>query len=140
MDNQAPSISKVEAELLLRQINPHWIKRGRLSVEAFNPSQAQSYKLSVDDGDSVSAKDAYEHHKSKRRSTIGVVAATKGEAASGGLSAAAAAVAGWPHHATLDFGALSRSERRCAAEVLVSAAVHRGWIHNPHGHPEIAPG
>ena len=113
--------------LLFRQVHPAWAKPGRpLSVEAFNPSTAQNRKASVDNGNSVSARDAYQHHRSAGLSTQGAVAVTVGEANRVNLSVVAQPVWNWPHRAVLDFNALpSKAARRKAARFLTEAAMRR---------------
>ena len=63
---------------------------------------------SVDNGHGTSALSAYLYHQSNGLTTIGIVAATAGEATRENLPVNAAPVAGWPHHMVLDFNALPR--------------------------------
>ena len=77
----------------------------------------------MDNGNSVSARDAYQHHRSAGLSTQGAVAVTVGEANRVNLSVVAQPVWNWPHHAVLDFNALpSKAARRKAARFLTKAA------------------
>ena len=47
------------ATLLWRQVNPHWVRAGRVTSQVFKPTKKDNNKLSVDDGDLVSAEEAY---------------------------------------------------------------------------------
>ena len=139
MGGPAPSVSQLSTDtLLLRQVNPNWFVKGELSIAAFNPSKEQHYMAPVDNGHGTSALSAYLYHQSNGLTTIGVVAATAGEATRENLPVNAAPVAGWPHHMVLDFNALpDKAARRAAARALTFAARQRGWLHNPFGHVTI---
>ena len=119
-------------------MNPNWFVKGQLSIEAFNPSKAQQYEASMDNGDTTTARDAYLHHQSEGLATIGVVAVTADEATCENLSIKAAPIADWPHHMVLDFNVLpDKRARRIAARNLTSVARQRDWLHNPLGHTTI---
>ena len=48
--------------LLLRQVNPAWIQDGRITSQVFRPTPKDSKRLSVYDGDQISAEDAWSHY------------------------------------------------------------------------------
>ena len=51
--------------LLFRQVNPGWIREGRVTSQAFKPTAKDEKKLSVYDGDQVTAQQAYVHYTSR---------------------------------------------------------------------------
>ena len=61
--------------LLLRQVNPHWIREGRVTSQAFTPTKKDQKKLSVYDGDLITAKNSYLHYTQQLRlASAGVLA------------------------------------------------------------------
>lgn len=137
MGSAASSGDAISKGELLRQVHPNWCNDGQLSREAFNPSQEQCRKLSVDNGNTVTAEASYLHHENKLE-TIGVVSVTAGEAEAEGLRVVHDPERCWKHHMFVDFNVLgSRSERRKAADALTFTAQQRGWAYNPHGMAEL---
>ena len=52
--------------LLLRQIHPSFIQAGHITSQAFRPTPKDQNKLSVYDGDQISAEDAWQHSRQIR--------------------------------------------------------------------------
>lgn len=70
--------------LLLRQIHPDFWEHKRVSRRAFIPSREGNF-VSVDNGDLVSAEEAYSNYIGAGGKSIGVFAITVGECQSLGL-------------------------------------------------------
>ena len=50
------------ATLLLRQVNPSWIKNGRITSQVFKPTPKDAGCLSVYDGDQITAEASWRHY------------------------------------------------------------------------------
>ena len=51
----------IDATLLLRQVNPSWLQSGRITSQVFKPTLKDNNRLSVYDGDKITAREAWEH-------------------------------------------------------------------------------
>jgi hypothetical protein len=67
--------------LLLRQIHPSFIDRDRVTSQAFRPTEKDRGKLSVYDGDLISAEGSWKHYTARVLKSAGVLAVTVGECA-----------------------------------------------------------
>jgi len=47
--------------LLHRQVNPSWVQQGRVTSQVFKPTPKDNHRLSVYDGDQVTALQAWLH-------------------------------------------------------------------------------
>lgn len=115
---------------LWRQVNPHWIREGRVSSQAFRPTKKDANRLSVDNGDLISAREAY-HSFSARFESAGVLAVLVAECEAQDLQVVPDGLEGRPAHTAIDFGGLSVGKTRKAAERLRDHAVRRGWQVEP---------
>lgn len=90
--------------VLLRQVHPNFVPNGLLSSQAFWPFPKDDGKLSVYDGDQISAKDSLRHYtkvlKNESRCVWGVSCA---EVVSEGLVAVADPLPDFASHALIDF-------------------------------------
>ena len=65
-----------ESTLLLRQIHPNFIKLGRPTSAAFRPTPKDEHKLSVYDGDMITASAAFIHYRGRKLDSVGVLGVT----------------------------------------------------------------
>ena len=113
--------------LLLRQVNPAWIQDGRITSQVFRPTPKDLKRLSVYDGDQISAEDAWSHYVKKLRlSSGGVVAVTVAECEEQDLPVAPDPVP-FPEHVVIKFDDHTNSQIKTKAKLLTQAAETRGW-------------
>ena len=113
--------------LLLRQVNPAWIQAGRITSQVFRPTPKDSKRLSVYDGDQISAEDAWGHYvKELRLSSSGVVAVTVAECGEQDLPVEPDPNP-FPEHVVIKFDDCSNSQIKTKAKKLTRAAEARGW-------------
>lgn len=113
--------------LLLRQVHPNFFLAGELSSQAFFPFPKDDGKLSVYDGDQISAEASYEHYTlDLGLESVGVWAVAGEEVVSVALAYRPDPVAGNQSHANIDFNALAEKECRKLAKKLKKFAVDRG--------------
>ncbi len=117
------------ATLLHRQVNPSWVQQGRVTSQVFKPTPKDNRRLSVYDGDQVSAFNAWLHYTTELGLTsIGVLAVTVAECEALDL-AAEPDPAPFPAHAVIRFDACTPSQIEKKAKRLKAAAEARGWLH-----------
>lgn len=116
--------------LLLRQINPSWIRDGRITSQAFKTTRKDANLLSVYDGELISARDSHTHFTTVLGyQSVGVVGVTVDECHALGLEARSEPDQ-FPEHAVLDFTPLpSASLRKDAAKRLADYAMSRDWLY-----------
>lgn len=113
--------------LLLRQVNPRWIRNGRITSQVFRPTPKDQKMLSVYDGDKVSPEGSFRHYTEKLSlSSAGVMAITVAECRQEELPVIPDP-APFPEHVIVDFSSCSNSEIRTKAKLLTKAAENRGW-------------
>ena len=113
--------------LLLRQVNPAWIQDGRITSQVFRPTPKDSKRLSVYDGDQISAEDAWSHYvKELGNASVGIVAVTVAECEEQDLPVAPDP-APFPEHVVIKFDDYTNSQIRTKAKLLTQAAEERGW-------------
>ncbi len=113
--------------LLLRQVNPGWIREGRVTSQAFKPTAKDQGKLSVYDGDQMTAQQAYCHYTHKLGLTsVGVMALTVAECGKQELPVTPDPEP-FPEHVVIDFRDCSNADIKTKAKYLTRAAVLRGW-------------
>jgi hypothetical protein len=113
--------------LLLRQVNPHWIREGRVTSQAFKPTAKDQKKLSVYDGDQMTAQEAYRHYTQRLKLTsAGVIALTVVECRQQELPVTPDPEP-FPEHVVIDFSDYSNAEIKTKAKYLTRAAMLRGW-------------
>lgn len=115
------------ATLLHRQVNPVWVQAGRITSQVFKPTPKDEKRLSVYDGDQITAEDAWGHFTgSLGHSSVGVVAVTVGECAQQELPAEPDSTP-FPEHVLIRFDDCSKSQIEKKAKHLKKAAETRGW-------------
>lgn len=114
--------------LLHRQIHPDWICDPLVSSQAFLPTPKDQGRLSVYDGEGITACGAYEHYTSQGNASTGVLSVTVGECNQLNLFVRSEPVEFSEHHAVIDFEPITGSRaRRRIAKKLRDFAASRGW-------------
>ena len=116
--------------LLYQQIHPSWVMEGRSTSQAFRPTPKDRNRLSVYDGDQITAEAAWRHYTLELPSA-GVMAVTVAECQWQQLAAIPDPLPDSPQHALIDFTGLTGNEARHAARQLNRAANARGWQFGP---------
>lgn len=113
--------------LLYRQIHPSWIQLDRVTSQAFKPTPKDRKRLSVYDGDQVTAEESWVHFTQElRNASAGVLAVTVGECRSLGLPAVPDPEL-FPAHVVIRFDDCSGSQIEKKAKHLRRHAELRGW-------------
>jgi hypothetical protein len=117
------------ATLLLRQINPSWVQAGRVTSQAFKPTPKDKKRLSVYDGDQVTAEDSWRHYTEQLKySSVGVMAVTVGDCRSLNLPVEPDPEP-FPEHVVIRFDDCSNSQIETKAKHLKKSAEERGWLY-----------
>lgn len=115
------------ATLLLRQVNPSWVRKGRITSQAFRPTLKDNGQLSVYDGDQITPQQAHTHYtRLLELNSVGIMAVTVAECEQQDLPVAPDPRP-FPEHVLVDFRAFSNSDIRTKAKHLAQAAILRGW-------------
>ena len=114
--------------LLMRQIHPSFVKLGRPTSAAFRPTPKDEHKLSVYDGDLISAVAAYAHYRGRKLESHGVMGVTVNECNSQELPARSSPEI-FHEHAEIDFSGLSNGQCEKKGKKLRDVAEQRGWLH-----------
>ena len=120
---------------LWRQVHPNFIRENQVTSQAFAPTPKDKGRLSVYDGDQISAEDSWKHYTTPTADkpaypSIGVVAVTVKE-----CKAQETTVVPDPdsfqEHVLVDFTKLPNSKRKTVAKELSKIARERGWKYQP---------
>ena len=118
-----------DATLLLRQVHPSFVQNDRITSQVFKPRSNHQNRLSVYDGDQISAEAAWQHYMERLHlASAGVVAVTVSECTRQGLQAYPDPT-DFPEHAVIDFGQMQKRGIRTTAQRLRDAAQDRGWLY-----------
>lgn len=117
-----------ETTLLLRQVHPSFIKLGRPTSAAFRPTPKDEHKLSVYDGDMITAAASYSHYRGRKLDSVGVLAVTVRECTAQDLPARSSPEE-FPEHAEIDFTGLGGNQCEKKGKKLRDSAEGRGWLH-----------
>ena len=118
--------------VLLRQIHPNFYPAGELSSQAFIPFPKDDGKLSVYDGDKITASASYDHYtKVLQYESCSVWGGTCEEVFSVGLAGASDPLEDFPSHSIVDFGTRSEKDCRKLAKRLKALALQRGCLFLP---------
>jgi hypothetical protein len=116
--------------LLLRQINPNWVREGRVTSQAFRPTPKDARRLSVSDGDKVTPQESWERYTNRGFASLGVLAVIVQECESNGLAAHPDPLPEQPEHAIIDFNnVVSNSQIERISKILAIVAMKRGWLY-----------
>lgn len=115
--------------LLLRQINPSFLKLKRPTSQAFRPTPKDENGLSVYDGDQIKPEPAWEHFTGQLNyASVGVMGITVEECAELDLPARSDPEP-FPEHAIIDFSGFSKNQIEKKARKLQEKAVARDWLY-----------
>lgn len=118
-------------EILYRQVNPSWIKNGRVTSQAFRPTHKDHKKLSVYDGSMITAESAWEHYSNTLgMKSDGVLAVTRSECTTRDLSINPDP-GQYDEHVLIDFSRITGSIKKTAKN-LTHLARKRGWCYRPN--------
>ena len=119
--------------LLYRQVHPSWIQKDRITSQAFRPTPKDKKRLSVYDGDQITAEAAWQHYTNDLGHTsAGVLAVTVGECSTLELPVVPDSTV-FQEHTLIDFSAFTRREIETKAKILSRTANSRGWQYDPSG-------
>jgi hypothetical protein len=117
------------ATLLHRQVNPSWVQQGRITSQVFKPTAKDDRRLSVYDGDQVTAFEAWSHYITDLSlMSVGVIAVTVAECEELDLTAESDPEP-FPAHAVIRFDTCAPSQIEKKAKRLKSVGEVRGWMH-----------
>ena len=117
-----------DTTLLLRQIHPNFIHNGRVTSQAFTPTQ-DNRQLSTYDGDQISAAAAFDHYTRQLQCrSIGVYAVRMDECRELLLEVFADPEP-YPEHVVIDFGDRTANAIKTVGKALREKAVTRGWLY-----------
>jgi len=122
-----------ENTLLFRQVHPSWVQEGRVTSQVFKPTAKDNGRLSVYDGDQITAIESWKHHTITLRFTsAGVLAVTVHECTILDLPVEPAPTP-FPAHTVINFNGCTSSQIEKKAKYLKRAAEDRGWLYNKAG-------
>ena len=117
-----------EETQLLRQVHPSWVREGRITSQVFAPTTKDERRLSVYDGDQISAENAWNHFTGELGcSSVGIVAVTVGECHTYSLRVISDPTS-YREHALIDFTGNTDGQIKTKAKLLKCAADVRGWL------------
>lgn len=130
-----------DTELLFRQVNPGFVRDGRVGSQAFRPTPKDHRMLSVARGAVTTPEAAFIHHtECLKLSSAGTWAVTVGECTELGLPVRPDEVTEGPcpdpAHAVIDFAALTNSKVEAHGARLARRANDRGRQHPLADWPE----
>lgn len=121
----------IDQTLLLRQIHPSFMQAGRITSQAFRPTPKDENKLSVYDGDQITAEASWVHFtKTPDCRSAGVMAVSTAQCVALALDVIADGVP-FPEHVSIDYSGFTKSEIEKKAKVLKGCAEARGWLYQP---------
>lgn len=114
--------------LLLRQIHPSFVQDGRVTSQAFRPTPKDELQLSVDNGDHVSAEQAWRRFIANPAcASVGVQALAHSDCTAHELPVIEDGQP-YPEHCSIDFSAFDKKTIEKKAKLLRAAAEARGWL------------
>ena len=126
-----------EGTLLHRQVHPSWVQQGRVTSQVFRPTPKDKKKLSVYDGDKITADKAWEHFTTVLMfPSVGVLAVTVAECKSLQLTPAPDPEA-FPEHALIDFTPHAENQIVKKSKLLKACAETRGWQYQAGAEPHL---
>jgi hypothetical protein len=116
-----------EETLLHRQVSPSWLQQGRITSQVFKPTPKDQGRLSVYDGDQITARASWEHYTTALGFTsVGVMAVSVRECGTQELKVAPDPTP-FPSHVLISFAGGSNSQIESKAKRLKGFAENRGW-------------
>lgn len=134
MADEATDRLNDDTELLFRQVNPAFVREGRVGSQAFRPTPKDKRLLSVARGALTTAEAAFQLHTGCRAlASAGSWAVTVGECSALGLPARSDPISEEPcpdpSHAVIDFDGLTNSKVEAHGARLARCANDRGRLH-----------
>lgn len=118
--------------ILLRQVHPNFVQEGQLSSQAFFPFPKDKGRLSVYDGDRITAAESHDHYTEVLgNASDSVWGVSLEEIADEALSAIADPLNDFPSHVLIDFAAHPERSFRKVAKRLKAYALARGCLYRP---------
>ena len=115
--------------LLYRQVHPSWVRHGRTTSQAFDPTPKDKNSLSVYDGDQITPEDAWNHYTSVLDfQSRGVVAITVADCEDQALGVVSDPQPAFLEHVLIDFSGIATNEMKRVARRLSRLAGSRGWM------------
>ena len=115
--------------LLLRQIHPAFMQQDKITSQAFRPTPKDEKLLSVDNGDKVSAAEAWARFiENPQCQSAGVMAVSYQECTSEALNVIEDGMP-YPEHCSIEFSDLSNGQINKKSKKLKSYAEKRDWIY-----------
>lgn len=119
--------------LLLRQVHPDFLQLGRPTSQVFRPTPKDEEKLSVYDGDMITAEASLEHYtKALGFESEGVLAVTVTECDGEELPVTSDPEP-FPEHCVIDFSGLAKKVIERKAKALSKLANARDWQYRVPG-------
>lgn len=113
--------------LLHRQVHPSWVQQGRVTSQVFRPTPKDQKRLSVYDGDQITAEVAWKYHTAHLGyQSAGVLAVTMAECTAQQLDVVPDPQP-FPEHVVIDFSGFAEDQVKRKAKHLRAAAEMRGW-------------
>lgn len=120
-----------DSTLLYRQVHPKFIRQGRITSQVFEPTAKDGKRLSVYNGDLITAQDAWCDYMNKRRGeSHGVTAVTPSECRKQDLTVTTDPST-FLEHALISFTDLTSGQIKNKARILRGIAESRGWQYQP---------
>ena len=119
----------IDATIVYRQIHPSFVQAGFPTSQAFRPTPKDESKLSVYDGDQITAENAFQHYiNDLNLSSVGVMGLTVSECLEESLTVCSDPEP-FREHAVIDFSGVSNKDCRNKSKKLQVKAVLRGWLY-----------
>lgn len=115
--------------VLLRQVHPDFIQRGRVTSQAFRPTPKDEHKLSTYDGDQIEPQPAYQHYTDTLHfMSVGVLGVTVAECSDLNLPVTPDPKP-FPEHVVINFSEFDKKAVETKAKSLRDKALPRGWLY-----------
>ncbi len=126
-------------ELLLRQVHPNFVQKGRVTSQAFRPTPKDEQRLSVYDGNLIEPPAAWQHYTNTLgQASLGVMAVSRTECAVLTLPVRPDPEP-FPEHVVIDFSGYTKNQIEAKAKELKRHADARGWLFRAAGGRQIDP-
>ena len=120
-----------DESLLLRQVHPSWIRENRVTSQVFTPTPKDEGRISVYDGEQISAQASWHHFKKVLGNpSTGVLAVQVRECQNCKIPVTLDPKA-FMEHVLLDFAGFSGNHTKKLAKKLTQFANSRGWQYRP---------
>ena len=114
--------------MLLRQIHPSFIQHGRVTSQAFRPTPKDEHKLSMYDGDQISAERSFRHYtETLCFASVGVLGVTAIECQELDLLVVPDPES-FIEHVLIDYSAFDKNVVEKKAKLLKAKSETRGWL------------